>query len=116
MQSNPNVDQAGIYSLDGRSWATSSSMQLTSNEVKGIVFGINNKSIALQNGFMAQGVKYMYLHTSYSNALIGKKGPYGIMCATSLTAVVCITTKSGVNLENIAVHTDMATILKSKGY
>lgn len=71
---------AAVVGHDGGTWTTSAGFNVTPDEVKALLGGLNNSELLQASGVHINGVKYMYIQSD-ATQIQGKKGATGVSVA-----------------------------------
>ncbi|EGD82132.1 hypothetical protein PTSG_02806 [Salpingoeca rosetta] len=89
LEANGHVTKVAIHGQDGNKWASSTDFDLNPDEVRSLIYAIDNEQAAAllpQHGVLVHATKYQYLRRDAGRSIYAKSRTGG--------AVVCKTTKA----------------------
>lgn len=121
LTSSPDVDQAGIYGVDGSTWAASAGMPLSATELNAIIKGFTDSSALVSSGVYIGGEKNLFLRGD-ADSMIAKSKQGGLVASKTSQAIVIGVQKlkddkDGRKIETaVGVVSKMADYLRDSGY
>ncbi|KAI7825103.1 profilin II [Gamsiella multidivaricata] len=81
------VHMAGIYGLDGSTWATSPGFSVAPTELQKLIAAFEDSNDIQANGLFLDGRKYFYLRSG-DNSIYARLGAEGVTCVKTTQAIL----------------------------